>query len=184
MSPGAHDPGGRVRLTVGHGVVGRAVFSECYCFRHELWRELTDDMPLAPKSGYALWIGMNPSTADADADDPTVRREWNRTVALGYGKYLKMNVSDFRMTDQRRICRMGISPVSRDNEDRIVSRAVTAAIVIMAHGILPHCIREHGERLTKRLRLLRVPMWCLGYTKDGMPRHPLYMRNDATLLEY
>ena len=66
-----HDPGGKVRLVLPDGMRAGATFcGPSNCYRTLLWREWGDEG--AP---YALWIGMNPSTADATVDDRTVRRE-------------------------------------------------------------------------------------------------------------
>ncbi|KYB45746.1 hypothetical protein AB664_34185 [Brucella anthropi] len=73
MSHQLHDPGGKVRLKVKSEIRSDAIFSACGRYRRLLKREWDG----AEKEGYVLWIGMNPSTADFNVDDPTVFKEQN-----------------------------------------------------------------------------------------------------------
>src|SRR5215210_5073106 len=69
----------KILLPLEPGVRGSAVFSECGNYRRLLTRYWGDDED-AP---FALWIGMNPSMADAAADDPTTQRECRMTRSWG-----------------------------------------------------------------------------------------------------
>src|SRR5215210_1846719 len=78
FGPG-HDPSSKIRLPLEPGVRGSAVFSECGNYRRLLTRHWGEDED-AP---FALWIGMNPSMADAASDDPTTQRECRMTRSWG-----------------------------------------------------------------------------------------------------
>jgi len=72
----------------------RAAFSPCRTFRYSLWHQWGDD-----SLGYAMFIGLNPSTADETLDDPTVRRCINFARDWGYGALCMTNLFAFRSTD-------------------------------------------------------------------------------------
>lgn len=92
----AHDPGGKVRLRLPDGVIGNAVFSPCERYRWRLDRELP-----GAGEGAILWVGMNPSTADGEVDDPTCRRELGFSSDWGFRRYLKANVLGWRASMPR-----------------------------------------------------------------------------------
>jgi hypothetical protein len=103
-----HDPKGKVRLTLQPGVDGSAEFSECGRYRHWLKREWGFRRFTDGREPYALWIGMNPSTAEANVDDPTIRREMGFTRRMGLDCYAKVNIMDYRATFPE--ISMGLSP--------------------------------------------------------------------------
>lgn len=175
----AHDPGGKIRLKLIKGMQGDANFSPCG--RYRLW--------LArwwPKSdpALALWIGMNPSTADGDVDDPTIRRELLFTQRLGLGPYVKFNVMDYRATSPKALRAPGVEPCSPNNLPAILAKTHTAAKIIMAYGALPKQLQHHADAVVTALREQGHTLWCLGFTREGHPRHPLYVRGDAPLVEF
>ena len=104
MSVDAHDPGGKVRLPLMAGVSGDATFSADGKYR-QLMRRWT-----GPAFGdrYILFIGMNPSTADATVNDPTCAREWTFAQREGYSAMAKANVGDYRATDPKMLLVPGV----------------------------------------------------------------------------
>lgn len=171
-----HDPGGRVRLRPLPGVEGRAFFSECRRYRPLLIRKWDDG-----EKPTALWIGMNPSTADANVDDPTVRREIDFTRRLGLQIYVKCNVMDYRATDPKALLAPGVVPSSPENLPTIREQAAYAEKVIVCWGALPKSLRRFALAVEQQLNDDGIAMWCLGRTQDGSPRHPLYVRGDTPL---
>ena len=171
----AHDPGGKVRLRLQPGVRGDALFSSCGRYRHWLSRKWgEEDAP------YALWIGMNPSTAEADIDDPTICREVGHTRRMGLTSYYKCNVMDYRATAPRSLLMPGVEPRSPHNLAHIVMLACAAERVILAYGVLHRRLRHYTDEMISSLG--SMPLWCMGMTADGSPRHPLYLRGDTELL--
>lgn len=169
-----HDPGGKVRLPLQSGVRGAAEFSPCGRYRYWLsrWWE--------PTGRAALWIGMNPSTAEADVDDPTIRKEMHFTRALGLAGYIKCNVMDYRATKPKDLLTLeGVNAASPQNLQTIISQARHASMVFAAWGALLRPLRRYADEVAFELRPIVGDLWCMGVTADGSPRHPLYLRNDA-----
>lgn len=178
-SKARHDPGGKVRIRLRQNITGGARFSDCGRYRPLLWR----DWAGAERSGYVLWVGMNPSTADGDADDPTVRRECDFTMSWGYGAYRKCNVMDLRATHPRDL--LGDHAARSDaNLPTILEQARSAEVVVLAFGALHKRLEHHGRETVEALADLRNDIKCLGFTANGSPRHPLYLRKDSQLLDF
>ena len=193
--PPQHDPGGKVRISIGPSVQGWARMSECSKYRYELgryWGPAAARMQAAEKQAYdfllepyALWIGMNPSTADALSDDPTVLRErlyTDRMLALRC--MVKCNVMDYRSTDPINLLMPGVVPCSQENLEVIIERARSAERVILAYGALHKRFQQYAAQIVGALRDEGVELWCMGLTKYGHPRHPLYMKQDVPLRRF
>lgn len=182
-----HDAGGSVKTVLPDGMIGVADFSPCGRYRHWLYRSWTSegegDKPSKP--GFALWIGMNPSTATAELNDPTITREIGFTKTLfGLNEYVKMNVGDYRATnpdDMVKAAKEGVSPCSPGNLAKIVEVAQHAHAVVLACGHVPVVLQDPFFVLRIMLKNAGVKTWCLGTTKDGWPKHPLYLAKTTTL---
>lgn len=140
-------------------------------YRYRLWRVFSD----APTC--VTFVMLNPSRADAEHDDPTIRRCVGFAHDWGFGRLEVVNLFAYCATHPRELAQAP-EPVGRHN-DRAVRRAVRRADrVVVAWGI-------HGQLLGRHERapaLLRgVEPLCFGTTQSGAPRHPLYVRTDAPL---
>jgi hypothetical protein len=175
----AHDPGGKVRIRNAADVVGEAWFSPCHRYRYALARTWT-----SRPARVLLWIGMNPSVADAEVDDPTVQREVKRTRGLGYDAYIKGNVLDYRATNPKDLVKTGVIANSAENHRTLLLLAERCEAVVMAHGILPASLRHHAQDLTRKLAERGHTLLCLGQNADGSPKHPLYIAGSAPLRAY
>lgn len=180
MSVAAHDPGGKVRLALMPGVNGDARFSDCGRYRQLMRRWVGDDFP----QRYVLFIGMNPSTADATANDPTCAREWTFANREGYSGMVKANVGDYRATDPKMLLAPGVVAVSEQNLPTIRTAAAAASLVIMCHGKLNKALAPAGKALVEALTADDIPLWCFGTNADGSPKHPLYLRADTPLVRF
>lgn len=176
----AHDPRGKVRLRLPADVHGDAVFSACRRYRTVLRRWKGDEFP----SSYALFIGMNPSTAEGHVDDPTIAREWGFTVREGYAGYMKVNVGDYRATFPKDLLQPGVIATSPDNLPAILAAAEKASLVVICHGKLNKVLAAAGANMTAALQVAGVPLNCFGTNADGSPKHPLYLAKDAPLVRY
>ena len=144
-----------------------AVYSPCQRFRYLLAR--TWD-PSGPK---ALFVMLNPSTATEVQNDPTVERCERRARALGCGAFRVTNIFAFRATDPR-VMRAEADPVGPGNDTAIADSALWADRIICAWG--SHGAHLHrGARVAEILRATGRPLWHLGLTQDGQPKHPLYI---------
>lgn len=144
-----------------------ATFSPCRRYRYTLWRRWGD-------GPYAMFVGLNPSTADETTDDPTIRRCIRFARDWGYDALCMTNLFALRATDPK-VMLADPEPVGPENDDKLLVFGVNAGIVIAAWG-------AHGGHLNRDMELLRFPfdMHHLGLTKAGKPRHPLYLPADST----
>lgn len=174
-----HDPGGKVRLALPPGITGGAEFSDCGRYRRTLWRAWLGGR------GEVLFIGMNPSTADAEVDDPTVRREIGFAQRWGFSRLIKCNLGDYRATHPRDLPRVPEEACTEANLEAIKTHAIYADLVVMAHGVPPAPLRETASIVAKMIREeAGQEMVCLGLTKEGFPKHPLYVRGDTSPIAY
>jgi hypothetical protein len=156
--------------------VRAAQISACGRYRYTLRR--------AWMGGSAVvWLLLNPSTADASLDDPTVRRMRAFSMAWGYGSMRVVNLFALRSPHPCELtaaARRGIDPVGPGNDAWIEREAEGGELVVAGWGV--HGLKS-PERVRAVLRLLQdLPVWCLGVTSEGAPRHPLYVKG-ATELE-
>lgn len=138
-------------------------------YRYDLVRVWDDSLRLI------VWVGLNPSTADAEIDDPTIRRCMGFARRDGAGGIVMLNRFALRSTDPRNLndTYNNPDPCGPDNSavfekwytNPFVGRIVVAygAFRVIRAGINPY----HPRWVKGR------PIWCLGTTKHGYPRHPL-----------
>ncbi|MGV8854754.1 MAG: DUF1643 domain-containing protein [Devosia sp.] len=180
MSADSHDPGGKVRLALMAGVSGDASFSADGRYRQLMRRWTGETFP----SRYILFVGMNPSTADATVNDPTCAREWTFAQREGYSAMVKANVGDYRATDPKMLLQPGVAAVSPDNLPVIRRAAADAALVVLCHGKLNKALAPAGKALVSALRADGIATWCFGINADGSPKHPLYLRANTPLVPF
>lgn len=173
------------RLTwEGSSIETGASFSECGRFRYDLTRTYDARGP------WCLFIGLNPSTADAQNDDPTIRREIDFAHGFGYPNLAKCNLFALRSTDPAGIVSSLVDPTGGPENDEAIARWVRkAGLVLFAWG----SSNKVGSRLASRAWVVRrdiravvrempspAPLFgCLGTTKEGQPKHPLYLSKET-----
>ena len=180
MTHDAHDPGGKVRLALMPGVKGDATFSADGRYRQLMRRWLGDKFPEC----YIMFIGMNPSTADATVNDPTCAREWTFAQREGFDAMVKANVGDYRATDPKMLLAPGVAAVSPDNLPTIRKAAAGAGKVVLCHGKLNRALAPAGKEIVEALNADGVVLWSFGTNRDGSPKHPLYLRADTPLVRF
>jgi hypothetical protein len=158
----------------------QAIFSECGTFRHLLWDVWDANKPML------TWCLFNPSVAGQDAGnamktDPTWRKGRGFSERLGYGGQVFCNLFDFISTDPAGLKAAG-NPVSKEN-DRYILQACSMGdgTVLCAWGSLGRKLSRPNHGLTMICAAGFRPM-ALGFTHDGLPRHPL-MLGYATALD-
>ena len=117
-----------------------AKFSPCRTWRYLLWRTWGDP------DRRAMFVGLNPSTADETQDDPTVRRCLGFARAWGFGGLMMTNLFGLRSTDPRGLLAVD-DPVGPGNDAAILAQARRCPLVVLAWG-------NHG-RLDDRDQVLR-----------------------------
>jgi hypothetical protein len=155
------------------GIQRGAVFSPCRTYRYLLTRTWDKG------SGIVNFIMLNPSTADAQVDDPTIRRCISFARAWGFNSLTVTNLFAFRATDPDEL-KTAPDPVGPRNDETIVEQAGLSERVVCAwgtHGSLKGRAWHVRQLLARQPRLLStgVPLWILGLTQEGHPRHPLYL---------
>jgi hypothetical protein len=174
-----HDPGGKIRLPMEKGVTGGAEFSPCGRYRRMLWRQW------GSSGSTVLFIGMNPSTADAEVDDPTIRREIGFARRLGAARLVKCNIGDYRATNPKDLLPLlTVEACTLANVAEISLQVRAADMIVMAHGVPPAPLLQPAREIAALITRIDRPMFCLGLTKDGWPRHPLYAPRSAPLIRY
>lgn len=126
----------------------------------------------------ALFVMLNPSTADESVDDPTIRRCIGFAKAWGCNALTVVNLYALRATDPEAL-RTHADPVGPENDATIAAAVAATDIIVCAWGafnLSPLRVRRVWPLLN--LSELRPPQ-CLGTTKDGHPKHPLYLPASA-----
>lgn len=144
-----------------------AVYSACTRYRYRLTRVWGD------VGGGALFVMLNPSTATEVQNDPTVERCERRARALGFAGFTVCNIFAFRATDPR-VMRAAADPVGSDNDAAILDAARSAACIVCAWGTHGAHL-DRGPEVERLLRGSGRALHHLGLTRDGHPRHPLYI---------
>jgi hypothetical protein len=161
-----------------------ADISPCGVFRYTLTRVMNDT-----SDGLCL-VGLNPSVADADRDDRTMRRGVGFALSLGCGWLDMMNAYAFRAQDPNDLVRAvryaGVEYAIGGDENRKALRVSMkrAKYVVVAYG--NHPLARTADYWVRQLAAsVDVTLYHLGdLTKDGFPRHPLYLSADADLRPY
>jgi hypothetical protein len=144
----------------------RAVYSDCERWRYTLTRTWGPGW-------HVNFVMLNPSTATEVQNDPTVERCERRARALGFGTFTVTNIFAWRDTDPRGLYRAE-DPIGKDNDAAILKAAQSADQVICAWGTHgAHMGR--GAAVQALLRGLQKPLFTLGITQAGHPKHPLYI---------
>ena len=155
-----------------------AELSACGDYRYSLWRSWAD----GPRM---LWVMLNPSTADANADDPTIRKCIGFARRNNFPGIEVVNLFAWRATDPREL-RLSCDPVGPRNDTCIREAVDRAATIVFAWGgfqwprVAPRG-REVADMIRLRSRL--TPM-CFRCTGNGAPRHPLMLGYKVAMEEY
>ncbi len=162
-----------------HMPLRAAVFDADRAYRYALAQVWNPDRPPA------VFIMLNPSTADALVLDPTVTRCKKFADRWGLGGYVVLNAFAFRSTDPKAL-RTHPDPVGPHNNE-MIANVLTAehGPVIVAWGCDETLRRSGRDRfIVELLHAGGIEPVCLGQTKDGFPRHPLYVRGNTTPTPY
>lgn len=161
-------------------MTGDAVMSDDGLYRYALTRSWEPADAEAPASVIAF-VMLNPSTADADADDATVRRCRAFAHGWSYTGLLVVNLFAWRARHPEELIRTP-DAVGPDNPRYLDSMLSSASVetVVAAWGAMPIAV-AHGNAFRRRAAQLGRPLYTLGLTRDGHPRHPLYLPRTTAL---
>ena len=149
-------------------ILRKAILSPCQQYRYILWRTWSAE-PQSP----IVFVGLNPSTADGEQDDPTIRRCMSFAKSFGYSSLLMLNIYAFRATNPKAL-KHALDPVGPDNNYVLNNMYLKSKTVACWGTNVP-------EDMEKRILSIPRDWWCLGQTKAGHPKHPLYLKQSTQL---
>ncbi len=144
-----------------------AKLSDCRKYRYALWRTWDES------KSHAMFIGLNPSTADETENDPTVTRCINFAKSWGYGGLCMANLFAFRATEPSQM--MGAKdPIGEGNDEWLIKLAQEAGVVVAAWGNDGSYLGRSKQvsEFVKNLHYLKMNI-------TGEPAHPLYLKADC-----
>ena len=144
-----------------------ATYSDCECYRYALTRTWDAE------ARRVLFVMLNPSKATEVQNDPTVERCERRARALGFGAFQVTNIFAWRDTDPFQM-RKAADPIGPENDAAIRAGAAWADQIIAAWGTHGAHL-DRGRQVARILRDLGKPLYSLGLSKHGHPKHPLYI---------
>lgn len=128
-----------------------------------------------PSIGFVM---LNPSVANAEIDDPTIRRCIGFAKRENYGELHVANLFGYRATQPSKLLRAA-DPFGPENDASIEELGRVAHLIVCAWGA--HTLssyRDANKRALEILRASNATLFCLGYTANHQPRHPLYVKGD------
>jgi hypothetical protein len=168
--------------------MGKAVISSCGRYRYVLRRVLTNIADMDPNATESTatykpvtFIMLNPSTADAVNDDPTIRRCIAFAKREGGSHLNVVNLFAYRTPSPAEL-KQAKDPIGPENDHYIREEVAGSAIVVAAWGAEPFAA-ERAREVYEDIGRIREFM-CLGKTKAGAPRHPLYVSNATPLVAW
>jgi len=143
-------------------------------YRYNLWRIWDEQLPRV------LWVMLNPSTADANQNDPTLRRILEFSKQWGYGSLEVVNLYAWRSPDPKTLLSAS-DPVGPLNNQHIIKAAERVARIVVAWGSHKSTINRDREVLAL---FSHREVYRLTVTRTGAPGHPLYVPSDTPLQIY
>ena len=157
-----------------------AIVSSCGLYRYRLEREISLFGPTV------AMIMVNPSTADAFADDPTVRRIIGFGKRLGWSRVIVGNVFAYRAANSGDLSLVD-DPVGPENAIHLSAIMHEAEIIVVAWGTLaklPNALRKEWRIFLALAESEGLELLCFGTAMDGHPRHPLMLSYDEPLIQW
>lgn len=145
-----------------------AVISECGTYRYQLWRIWNNELPKV------LFIMLNPSTADANIDDPTIRRCINFAKNWGYGGLYVGNLFAYRSTSPKALIYTA-DPFGEFNNYHLTEMTAKCDLIICAWGNAPILKKLQYH---PKFENINKPLHYIDLAKGGTPKHPLYLKGD------
>jgi hypothetical protein len=152
-----------------------SVFDVSGRYRYALWRAWSAYNPRI------VFILLNPSTADEEMNDPTIRRCIGFARAWKFGSVEVVNLFAHRATDARELLKID-DPVGDENDLFLIQAVERCSTVVVGWGSRGTLLGRDSQALS--LLAGRKDVFCLGITKDGQPRHPLYVKGDTILVPF
>ena len=160
-------------------MIKSAEISECGIYRYQLKRQWSSG------NNFVLFIGLNPSKADAEIDDPTLTRCIGFSQREGYDGLIIANLFAYRATDPNDLIGEKDYLVGKLNDDWI-KRSIDGAQAVVV------CWGNDGAYLNRSEEVLEIlkeyqddkPIFCLDKNATGQPKHPLYAKGDKEWIRF
>lgn len=156
---------------------GMAQFSDCDLYRYLLVRNFTRG------KGVMAAIGLNPSTATHEIDDPTIARLIKYAQRWGYLEFRMLNAFAYRSTDPENLY-LQQDPVGAENDKVIKSSINSADLILCAWGTHAAHHGRHEALLRLLLDQCKRKIHCLKVNQDNSPGHPLYLKSNLDPVLY
>ena len=167
-----------------HAEIGRQSYAVFSPEPKPLYRYALQRRWGADESNLLGLCGMNPSTADERLNDPTLERWERRARRGGFDGFVVVNAWALRSTDPKGLLRVS-DPVGPHNDGFILEVAKGFRVFVCGWGVPPHkSLYPRVHRLREELVAAGVKLHVLGLTKEGFPRHPLYVGYDRQWKEW
>ena len=154
------------------GAESGAQFSPDRLYRYVLWRTWNEStLPL-------IFLMLNPSTADARHNDPTVERCEQRARRWGAGGLVVVNLFAYRSTDPDELMKVA-DPVGPENDQAILAAAYSGGCELIAGWGNVGKLGGRADAVVRLLRRAHVRIHALAVNQDGSPKHPLYVHYDV-----
>lgn len=171
---------------ISYGTVNKSAdVSECGRYRWWLRRSWTiwENGLRVRGKGVCTFVMLNPSTADETVDDPTIRRCVGFAQSWGYDTLSVRNLFPWRATDPRELFNAK-SVTGGHRGDSELLAACTGDLLVCAWGANVPFVRDKEALDLFGDQFPGVPLYCLGVTKTGKPRHPLYVKGDTQPIRF
>ena len=148
-----------------------AEFDKSGTYRYSLGRGLSSG------EGRVVFVMLNPSIADGNQDDATIRRCLGFAETWGFRELVAVNLFGFRATNPD-VLNHAEDPIGPRNDEILVTAVRQASQVVVGWG-------DRGRMMNRDIAVLRmledlvIVPYALGLTASGAPRHPLYARKDS-----
>lgn len=156
-------------MTLFDGNLNGAEFSDCGKFRFVLWRIWDESLPKV------MFIGLNPSTANATNDDPTIRRVKGIAKELGFGGIYMLNLFPYITPYPSELVITGIEA----NDEYLLDHSRICGEIVFAWGAFPAAKGRAGDVIA-----MFPNAKALHINKDGSPKHPLYVPKATALIPF
>lgn len=155
---------------------GSAIFSKDRRYRYQLtrfWAKVGERI---------VWVMLNPSKATASENDPTITRCVGFSKSFGAASMTVVNLFALRATNPKKLLAKPSESVGPDNIRILAETLQDASRVVAAWGVLSGKLL--AASLPSREVIQKDGVHCLGRTKSGAPRHPLYLKADSPLFPW
>lgn len=146
--------------------ISKAAISACQRYRYQLTRQWNHELETV------VFVMLNPSTADANTNDPTIRRCLNFAHDWGFGGIKVVNLFAWRATNPAEL-RTSVDPIGPENDEYLTAAFLTSPVTVVAWGAGAPV--ERVQQVAALLQTANITPHCLGTTQAGHPRHPLYV---------